>query len=91
MILYKKYQDRRAVRKGQEPDDIPCCPTRIPIIGPLLFSLLIFSPFILSNSDVDPDQKIASSTSIDEQVLNRDQSSPILEISDKTPLTSFYE
>ncbi len=91
MTLYKNYCDRRIAQKKQELNDIPCCPTRIPIIGPLLFSLLIFSPFILSSSGVDSDSEVTSNESIEERLLSNDQSFPILEISAKARPTSLQE
>lgn len=55
-MSYKNYRTRRIARKGPKPDDIACCPTRIPIIGPILFSLLIFSPYFLPSSERDQSQ-----------------------------------
>jgi len=51
MIAYKKYCSRRAAQKGQETEETHCCPTRMPIIGPILFSLFIFTPYFLPSSD----------------------------------------
>lgn len=51
MIAYKNYCNRREVQHTQEAEETHCCPSRIPIIGPILFSLFIFSPFFMPGSD----------------------------------------
>jgi hypothetical protein len=60
MMAYKNYCNRRTAKKGQEAEESHCCPLRMPIIGPILFSLFIFSPFLLPNSDSDNIPELAS-------------------------------
>jgi len=69
MSAYKKYCHRRAVHKGPETEEIHCCPSRMPIIGPILFSLFIFSPFILPTSEPDKLTTLASDSTVEEPRL----------------------
>ena len=48
---------------------------RMPIIGPILFSLFIFSPFILPTSDADKNVELDST--IEELLLPSKKPSPI--------------
>jgi hypothetical protein len=82
MMAYKNYCNRRtAKKKGQDPEESHCCPLRMPIIGPILFSLFIFSPFILPTSDRENLELVSDST-VEEPRLTKDDSLPILEIPD---------
>lgn len=56
MNTYKKYCNRRGAQKGPETEESHCCPARMPIIGPILFSLFIFSPYFLPNGESDQSQ-----------------------------------
>jgi len=67
MMAYKSYCNRRTAKKGQEAEESHCCPLRIPIIGPILFSLFLFGPFLLSSSDSDNIPDLASNPLIDEE------------------------
>ena len=49
--MYKNYCDRRAARQTPEAEETHCCPSRMPIIGPILFSLFIISPLFMPGSD----------------------------------------
>jgi hypothetical protein len=60
MMAYKNYCNRRTAKKGLEAEESHCCPLRMPIIGPILFSLFIFSPFLLPSSDSDNIPELAS-------------------------------
>jgi len=55
----------------------------MPIIGPILFSLFIFSPLILPTSDADKSPELVSDSTAKEPLLPYDQPQPIPEISDK--------
>ena len=68
MMAYKNYCNRRTAKKGQEAEEGHCCPLRMPIIGPILFSLFIFSPFLLPSSDSDNIPELASNPLIDEEL-----------------------
>ena len=67
MMAYKNYCNRRTAKKGQEAEESHCCPLRMPILGPILFSLFIFSPFLLPSSDSDNTSELASNPLIDEE------------------------
>jgi hypothetical protein len=67
MMAYKNYCNRRTAKKGQESEESHCCPLRIPIIGPILFGLFVFSPFLLPSSDSDNIPDLASNLLIDEE------------------------
>jgi hypothetical protein len=83
MMAYKNYCNRRtAKKKGQDPEESHCCPLRMPIIGPILFSLFIFSPFILPTSDREKNLELVSDSTVEEPRLTKDDSLPILEIPD---------
>jgi hypothetical protein len=68
MMAYKNYCNRRTVKKGQEAEEGHCCPLRMPIIGPILFSLFIFSPFLLPSSDSDNIPELVSNPLINEEI-----------------------
>jgi len=80
MMAYKNYCNRRNSKKGQEAEESHCCPLRMPIIGPILFSLFILSPFILPNSDGDKNLELVSDPTVEEPLLDKGASPPILEI-----------
>jgi len=82
MMPYKNYCNRRTAKKGQEAEESHCCPLRMPIIGPILFSLFIFSPFILASSDGDKNLELVSDSTVEEPLLDKNASLPILEIPD---------
>ena len=67
MMAYKNYCNRWTAKKGQEAEASHCCPLRMPIIGPILFSLFIFSPFLLPGSDSDNIPELASNPLNDEE------------------------
>ena len=67
--MYKSYCNRRAGRQTQEPEATHCCPSRMPIIGPILFSLFIFSPFILPSSESANPSNLESHSEIKEPYL----------------------
>ena len=90
-MAYKKYCSRRAAQKGQETEETHCCPSRMPIIGPILFSLFIFSPLIFPTSDTDKSPAFVSDSPVEEPLLPNDQPSAILQISDKDRLRSLPE
>jgi hypothetical protein len=66
-MSYKNYCNRRTAKKGQESEESHCCPLRIPIIGPILFSLFVFSPFLIPSSDSENIPDLASNHIIDEE------------------------
>ncbi len=83
MRAYRDYCNRRGTRKGLKVDDIPCCPTRLPIIGPILFSLFIFSPFILPTSEADKNSEMVTDSMAQEVLLlPNDHSLPQVEITE---------
>ena len=49
----------------------------MPIIGPILFSLFIFSPFILPTSDTDKKPELASDSIVDEANFRHEDLPPI--------------
>jgi len=51
----------------------------MPIIGPILFSLFIFSPLFLPTSDADKNPEISSDSIVEDTSLPSEDSSPILE------------
>jgi hypothetical protein len=75
MMTYKNYCNKRAAQKGQQAEEGQCCPLRMPIIGPILFSLFIFSPYFLPSSDSEeraeffPNPVVDESPSADQQLL----------------------
>ena len=81
-MTYKNYCNRRTAKKGQKAEESQCCPLRIPIIGPILFSLFIFSPFILPTSDVDESPELVSNSIVEEPFPPNDDAPPMLEIAD---------
>ena len=87
-MAYKNYCNRRNSKKGQEAEESHCCPSRMPIIGPILFSLFILSPFILPSSDADKNLEIASDPTVEEPLLANDSSLPIQEILDNDQQSS---
>jgi hypothetical protein len=88
MMAYKNYCNRQSAKKGQEAEESHCCPSRMPIIGPILFSLFIFSPFILPTSDADKNLEIVSDPTVEEPLLTKDSSLPIQEILDNDQQSS---
>jgi len=80
MSAYKNYCNRRAAQKGLETEESHCCPSRMPIIGPILFSLFIFSPFILPTSEPDKITELASDSTVKEPLLPTNDSSSIQKI-----------
>ena len=56
-MAYKNYCNRRTAKKGLEAEESHCCPLRMPIIGPILFSLFIFSPYFLPSNDSEKSQQ----------------------------------
>ena len=82
IMAYKNYCNRRTAKKGQEAEESHCCPLRMPRIGPILFSLFIFSPFILPTSDREKNLELVSDPTVKEPRLTKDDSLPILEIPD---------
>jgi hypothetical protein len=91
MMAYKNYYNRRTAKKGQEAEESHCCPSRMPIIGPILFSLFIFSPFILPTSEAEKSPELASDSTVEEPLLPKDASLPILEIPDNDQHSSLPE
>jgi hypothetical protein len=83
MMVYTNYCNRRTVKKGPEAEEGHCCPLRMPIIGPILFSLFIFSPFLLPSSDSDNIPELASNPLIDEEFPPGTNSPQKGEIKDK--------
>jgi len=75
MMTHKNHFSRRTTQKGQETEEGQCCPLRMPIIGPILFSLFIFSPYFLYSSDSEersellPNPVVDESPSADQQLL----------------------
>ena len=55
----------------------------MPIIGPILLSLFIFSPLIVPTSDANKSSELALDSTSKEPLLSYDQPQPILESSDK--------
>jgi len=80
MMAYKNYCNRRTAKKGLEAEESHCCPLRMPIIGPILFSLFIFGPFILPTSDTDKNPESISDSTVEEPLLAKDDSLKIMEI-----------
>lgn len=91
MLPYKKYCNRRAAQKGQETEETHCCPSRMPIIGPILFSLFIFSPFILPSSDTDKSSELETDSIAKESLLPYDEPLLILKDSDSDKQVSLPE
>jgi len=83
MMAYKNYCNRRTAKKGQEAEESHCCPLRMPIIGPILFSLFVFSPFLLPSSDSDNIPELASNLIIDEEFPPGTHSLQKSEVKDK--------
>ncbi len=83
MIAYKNYCNRREVRQAQDAEETHCCPSRMPIIGPILFSLFIFSPFILPSSDTDNIQNQTQDSLFKEKLPPEDDSLRKMEGKDK--------
>ncbi len=89
MTTYKNYCNRRSAQKGPETEETHCCPSRMPIIGPILFSLFIFSPFILPTSDAD--KNIELDPALEEPLLPHEDPLPILKTSDREQHRSLPE
>jgi hypothetical protein len=85
MNAYKKYCNRRAAQKEPETEQSHCCPSRMPIIGPILFSLFIFSPFILPTSEPDKLTELASDSTVEEPLLPTNDPSSIQKTPTKEP------
>jgi hypothetical protein len=82
-MAYKNYCNRRKAKKGQEPEESHCCPLRMPLIGPILFSLFIFSPLLLQTSEADKNPDLNSVATNEKSPLTKSQSPPNFEISDQ--------
>ncbi len=85
-MAYKNYCSRRTAKKVQDVEEDHCCPLRMPIIGPILFSLFLFSPFLLPSSDSDHIPELASNPLIDAEFPPGANSLQKSEIKDKDRL-----
>jgi len=85
MMAYKNYCDRRAAQKGQASEESHCCPLRMPVIGSILFSLFIFSPYFLPSSDSENFSDLESNSAIKETLLPVNPSQFKSEVNKKDP------
>ncbi len=89
--MYKNYCDRRAARHTQEPEDTHCCPSKMPIIGPILFSLFIFSPLIFPTGDAGISSELDTDSIAKDSPLPYEDPLSILKDSDNDQQGSLLE
>jgi hypothetical protein len=61
----------------------------MPIIGPILFSLFIFSPLVFPTEETNKNPELPLDSIIKKPPMTNDQSSSLVEISDKVQHPSF--
>ncbi len=91
MSMYQQYCDRRAIRKGPVADNVACCPLRVPIIGLIFFSLLVFTPFLIPSGETNISQRSESAPMIERSSLSHQESSAIVEVPEHRQDASFRE